>query len=267
MQPFEGCRLRIDRAKAHYTNLSDAWNEIPAEDLYAVRANVNPDGAGVIWLSRPKPFPKLFALQCGEMLYQLRSALDGAVYKAAVLETGKDPPPDEQNLEFPIFGGSRDYRKKSPRMLGPLADYQRRIIESVQPYRAKNLTPSEFAKDINRNIGILHDWARKDRHRRLHMLGGYVLSVNPAIACPPGVTVANIDIIKSGFLEDDSIIARFRLVGYERGMEIKTNPYLQTQISINEIPLPCCDEDTFGYRAMNMINAVYSIVVALENSF
>jgi hypothetical protein len=63
MQPFEGCRLRIERAKTHYTSLSDAWNEIPTEDLYAVRANVKPDGAGIIWLSRPQPFPKVFALE------------------------------------------------------------------------------------------------------------------------------------------------------------------------------------------------------------
>jgi hypothetical protein len=147
-------------------------------------------------------------------------------------------------------------------MLGPLADPQRRIIESVQPYRAKNLTPSELAKDINRCIGILHDWARKDRHRRLHMVGGYVLSVNPAIACPPGVSVAGTEIIKSGFLEDESIIARFRLIGFEKGMEVKTNPYLQTQIAINEIPPACCDEDTFGYRAMNMINAIERMYLA-----
>jgi hypothetical protein len=267
MQPFEGCRLRIERAKAHYASLSEAWNKIPAEDLYTVRSNVNPDGTGVIRLTQPKPIPQALALQFGEMLYQLRAALDGAIYTAAVLETRNDPPPNERNLEFPIFNDPVRYAKCSPRMLGPIADLQRRIIESVQPYRVKQLTPNELARDINRNIGILNDWARKDRHRRLHIIGGYVLDARPQISHPSGVTVATMEVIKSGFLEDDNVIAKFRLTGYIRGMEVKANPYLQTQRAINESPLACCDEDTFGYRAMNILNAVYSVVAALENSF
>src|ERR1700722_3631307 len=267
MKPFEACRFRVERAKAHYVILSELWNKIPAEDLYAVGANVNTDGAGVIRLTRTKPLSQVFALQFGEMVHQLRAALDGAIYTAAVLETGNDPPPNEQDLEFPIFNDPIRYGKRSPDMLGPLADVQQRIIESVQPYRVKNLTPSEVATDINRNVGILNDWARKDRHRRLHMIGGYVLDVRPVIDCPPEVTVAAMEVVNSGFLEDDNIIARFRLAGYVPGMEVKTNPYLRTQIAINEVPAPCCEEDTFGYRAMNILNAVHSIVCALENSF
>src|ERR1700722_14400522 len=92
MKPFEACRFRVERAKAHYVILSELWNKIPAEDLYAVGANVNTDGAGVIRLTRTKPLSQVFALQFGEMLYQLRAALDGAIYTAAVLETGNDPP-------------------------------------------------------------------------------------------------------------------------------------------------------------------------------
>jgi|HubBroStandDraft_6_1064221.scaffolds.fasta_scaffold181729_2 hypothetical protein len=267
MRPFQGCRDRIERAKSHYAILSEEWNKIPAEDLYSVRANVNHDGTGVIRVTRPQPLPPIFALQVGEMLYQLRAALDGAIYTAAILETGNDPPPNEQNLEFPIFADATRYSKRSADMLGPLANHRKAIIESVQPYHVKSLDSCELAKDINRNIGILNDWARKDRHRRLHMIGGYVLDARPQISCPASVTVAEMKVIKSDFLETENVIARFRLIGYGHGMEVKVNPYLQTQIAINEIPPACCDEDTFGYRAMNILNAVYSIIIALENSF
>src|ERR1039458_6918719 len=95
---FEGCRFRIERAEAHCKALAKAWNEISAEDLYTVNAKVNPDGKGSIRLTRPKPFPSVFALQVGEMLYQLRAALDGAIYQAAILDSGQDPPVLRKNL-------------------------------------------------------------------------------------------------------------------------------------------------------------------------
>src|ERR1019366_4764431 len=56
---FEGSRLRIERAHAHGKALAQAWNEIPAEDLYTVSAKVNTNGKGSIRLTRPKPSPPI----------------------------------------------------------------------------------------------------------------------------------------------------------------------------------------------------------------
>jgi hypothetical protein len=61
------------------------------------------------------------ALDLGEFLYQLRAALDACIHQAAILESGKDPHPDEKALEFPICVSSEEF-KNSGWKIRPLAD-------------------------------------------------------------------------------------------------------------------------------------------------
>ena|SRR5579859_5205799 len=101
---FESCRQRIRRAKAHREAIRDLWNEGAAEeDLYSVRVSVKDDGAGSIWL---KPnfgadFADAISLELGEMLYQLRAALDSCIYASRIRETGKNPPPTKISSNSP----------------------------------------------------------------------------------------------------------------------------------------------------------------------
>jgi hypothetical protein len=264
---FEGCRLRVDRAHANGKALANAWNEIPAEDLYTVRVQVNPDGTGSFRLTRPKPVPTIFALQLGEMLYQLRAALDAAVYKAAVLDTGQDPPPSEQNLEFPIFHSPSVYAKKSALKIKPLALKRQKLIEAVQPYNMPDLKPEQMVFNGHISLGILNDWARKDRHRRLHIVGSWVSKANPQILCPPGVQVASLELVHSGFLEDDNEIATFQLLGRWRGMGIKATANLATEVAVNEAPPPCAPNDNLGNRLAGILAAVSHVIAMLEESF
>ncbi len=264
---FEGCRLRIERAHAHGTALAQAWNEIPAEDLYTVSAKMNSDGTGSFRLTRPKPVPAIFSLQLGEVLYHLRSALDAAIYQAAVLDSGKNPPPDEHQLEFPIFPKRRDYIKKAALKIAPLAKERRDIIESVQLHNAPKLPPEERVFNGHRNLVILNDWARKDRHRRLHIVGSWVSRANPQILCPPDVKVSSLKLVHSGFLEDDNVVATFRLTGRWRGVEVKANANLATQVAINEAPPPCAPNDNLGNRLAGMLAAVSHVVKMFEDSF
>jgi hypothetical protein len=50
-------------------------------------------------------------------------------------------------------------------------------------------------------------------------------------------------------------------------MKMEANPDLMLDIAIDEIPPPCANNDTFGQRITEMINAVYSVVAAIEDSF
>src|SRR5438552_72455 len=137
MRPFEGCRERVKRAQAHRDALAEAWNTSIRNDHYSVSARMEHDGTGRI-IVRPK-FPSLpasFSLEFGEMVYQLRAALDGCVYEAAIIETGKNPPPDENNLEFPVCDSPERFKgNKATRNIAPLPQDCRDFIESVQPYK------------------------------------------------------------------------------------------------------------------------------------
>src|SRR5207253_1500170 len=132
-------------------------------------------------------------------------------------------PPDERSLEFPICSTPGDFRK-SARKIRPLAKQRVAIIESVQPCNAPQLSPDDLPFNFNRILEILNDWARKDRHRRLHVTGSWYVGAAPIFKVPPGVSIANIQLTSTGFLEHENVIAIFDVKGHTEGMGVYANP-------------------------------------------
>jgi len=264
---FEGCRQRIRRAKSHSESVAKMWNDNVAEEgFYSARVCMNDDGTGSI---RVDPiygleFLDTISLQFGEMLYQLRAALDSCIYGARVCETRQNPPPDENKLEFPICKSRAEYNAFDK---APLADERRTILEAVQPYNVPKLAPEDMVFNFNRTLEILNDWARKDRHRRLHMLGSWASNASPKIRCPKGTTLSYIRINDAGFLEHKNEIATFQLIGFREGMEVQANPDIAIDIAVDEIPPPCADNDTLGNRVLAMLKATECIVSTIEDTF
>ncbi len=264
---FEGCRQRIRRAEAHSETLAKLWNDNATEEgFYSVRVCMYEDGTGSIRLDPIYgwEFLNIASLELGEMLYQLRAALDSCIYSARIRETGQNPPPDEDKLEFPICKKRADFKAFNR---APLADKRRDILESVQPYKIPKLVPEEMVFNFNRTLAILNDWARKDRHRRLHMVGSWASNASPKIRCPEGTTLSYIRINGAGFLEHKNEIATFGLIGYREGMEVQANPDVAIDIAVDEIPPPCADNDTLGNRIRAMLMATKFIVSAMEDTF
>ena len=79
---FEGCRQRIRRAKAHREAIAKMWNDsVTTEDFYSVGVRVEDDGTGSVWIEPVYgwEFTLAISLELGEMLYQLRAALDSCL--------------------------------------------------------------------------------------------------------------------------------------------------------------------------------------------
>src|ERR1700733_11113964 len=112
--------MRLERAEQHGKAMSDAWNAIPAEKAYGIRAKVNSDGAGRLFVVQLGSIPEEVSLLFGEMLYQMRSALDACIYQGAIYATGQDPPPDENSTEFPITNDPKEFPKLAKRRLSSL---------------------------------------------------------------------------------------------------------------------------------------------------
>lgn len=254
MSLFEGCWDRIDRAEAHLKAIRETWNSLRNEDLYSFGVNVNRDGTGAIYFVPVDALPKGLSLQLGEFLYHLRAALDGCVYAAAVSVHG-NPPPNEEGLEFPICARSSDYHRGT-RKIDPLPEKCRTFIETIQPYNAPDLPPMGRVFNFNRTLRILHDWARKDRHRRLHLVGSLASSGDPLIDLPDGVVLKSIDVRIPSLLDHEAEIASFVLKGYQVGMEIKANPNIFVDIAVNEIPEPSAPNDTLANRMIAMVETV-----------
>lgn len=258
---FNDCRSRIARAEAHRDALRASWNSMIEDKSFEPVVNVDRDGRGCIRvLPSEDAVLDHFAFEFGEFLYQLRAALDGSIYAAAVYQTGQNPPPDQEKLQFPIYD-SREQFQRAERCIKPLSDKCKAFIESVQPYNA-----SEYPHDnANRTLGILNDWARKDRHRKLHLIGTWASDASPKLWVPAGCSVSTLETIPDGFLDDEGIIAKFTLTGYTDEMKIQANPDLMLDIAIDEPPPPCADDDMLPDRIEAMLFHTKRAVGFLEN--
>lgn len=264
---FQGCRDRIAQAETHSRAMADMWNALLEDELYSAALQMEDDGTGHLRVGHGyDSLPQAFALELGELLYQLRAALDSCVYAAAILESGQEPPPDHEHLEFPVVESVTDFRKAAWK-IRPLTDARRTIIESVQPYNVPDIEPELMVFNFNRALRILNDWGRKDRHRKLHVVGSWASDANPKVDLPDGCDLEYMFVTTDGLLEHDGLIATFKLSGYVPGMDVKANPDLAIDIAVDEPPEPCADNDTLSNRLRGMIIATKAIVRGVEDSF
>jgi hypothetical protein len=256
---FFDSRERVARAYTHRKVLAETWADFLTDEPYAPIVDVQNDGRGTIGVTPTyEPLPTIFSLIIGEILYQLRAALDACIYGAAILDSGRDPPPDAKYLEFP-FCSSRDVFERTTRKIGPLSEQRRAIIESVQSYNAPQVWPYEFCD--NQLLGLLNDLARKDRHRRLQVCGSWASDADPRLRLPEGVVLESMRVYSRVFLEDQSEIAEFRLSGWKPGLEINANPNLAIDIALNEpLPVPFSDSNALNIWCDPMFKAVTSVI-------
>jgi len=264
MGAYDIARSRLRRAISHGERLAQLWNALPTEYLCTPKAKVDLQGYGVLIATNVGGVPEELPLLLGEQLYQLRSALDACIYQATIYGTMQDPPPNEGRLEFPITHDATEWPNLAKRRLSALPKPIQDAIERVQPYNNLSLSSEETVKSVNRSLGILHDLARKDRHRRLHVVGSCSLGLNPQFLLPVGTALEWLEILPASVLENGSVLAKFRLKGYTSGQQISVNPQLKTNFGCTEPPVPCHPTDTFDRRLVEMINAVGSVIAAFE---
>ncbi len=263
---FSGCADRIYRARELRKDLADHWSTFLDDDPYDAWAEVSDDGAGVLTVAqRYDPFPTIFSLRFGEIVYHLRACLDACVYGAAIRDGGREPPPDVQKLAFPICS-TAEFFVNAAGKIGPLAQERRAIIEAVQPYNARESVPDE--QSIHKNLGILNELARRDRHRVLAVIGSREEDIQPKFRIKLPARVVEIRVIDTVlFLEDNAEVAHFRVEGWKPGMKIDANPNLSIDIALNEPGIGDGRPMLIGPLTHSLIEAVYSVTTAIEDSF
>jgi len=261
---FAKCYARIDRATQHANRLADLWNETALEGLTECSVFVGDDGVGTIHLEPVrKNWPEEMELELGEYLYQLRAALDGAIYASAVEDTASDPPPKASSLEFPICDQKKDWGGQT-RKIALLNEGRRRFIELMQPFEEPNLEPKLRIGNFNRCLRFLNELARIDRHRRLHTFSTYVTGGKPQFRLPDNVSLEVLELNVPGNIADESL-AKFKLSGWQRGMKLSANPNVDLELSLEEMEAPCWPNDGLPNRLKSIVRTVRMIIAALEN--
>ncbi len=174
MEPFASALVKIARAEKHIESLKSEITAFLAEENYEVRQNFDTEtGRKTAIFHVLREVPIGWAVIFGEILHNLRSALDHIITDLTVSESGH---PLEQT-EFPIFEDEVAFfalRTKGSHSGQPTPNSGSFRIRGVSPAaRAviQSLQPFEFAKVgkissllILRNLNII------DKHRTLNIV-------------------------------------------------------------------------------------------------
>lgn len=257
---------RIDRAIAHGKAFKTEWERVVNPESYTTSISVNSDWTHGTLKAITNVVPEDdMALELGEFFYQLRAALDAAVYQVAVMEQGCEPPANENRVEFPICHAPKVF-DRNPINTDPFPQDARDWLETIQPYNTAKTAATDYST-LNRRLEILHNCARKDRHRRLHIVAAVPTAFDWqfTITGPGRITFTNP--LQANFLEDECIFLEFGIEGVlaARTTNIKLESAISIEVFLDEVPIP--SGSNLGTELAWIVKAVEFIIRYFESGY
>lgn len=225
---FEGAHDRIDRAHAHRAELGRTWNSYLEDEPFDFGLKVDDEGNAELWAEVVHAAPRECGVIVGEWLYNLRTALDYALYGLAIADSGQVPPPSADKIQFPICMSADQFRRQEYR-LADLTEEHRLRLDEVQPYRSP-------AGPRAHPLFWLNELARLDRHRAISVVGAAVAEANPVVHAPNSTAVFFEDVDPRVYLEESAVLARFKVTPYRPGDKVEANPQAGIDMEIEGFP-------------------------------
>lgn len=238
MQLFPDSVKRLNRAVSHYNAAYAELVKFVQPDAHEVIVEIDESGTRSIAKTRlPGPPENEVALELGEFFYQLRAALDSLIYQTSIYSEGVDPPSNKNRVEFPICIDKEKFNS-NPVNSSPFPHELRDWIFSIQPYVTRNIHNPNHK--LGHYLEILHDCARIDRHRRLHLVGTASFDVGVEFETSPEITISEIERVDGNVLESEAIFLTFRIEGMRPGKEykIRLKSSFELHITIENLPVP-----------------------------
>lgn len=184
LSPLDGCRAKIARAGDHLETLKHETARFTEENPWGLIVEADPESNGQLILLRslrrpPADPPMRLSIIAGDVLHNLRSALDHLVWQLVILDGGA---PGRVN-QFPIFDTPEGFKQRGHRYLAGVTPDHRNRIEAYQPYKGRD----GFL--LLRALATLND---VDKHQVVHAARQYGLTGPGTITFSPNVRRATI---------------------------------------------------------------------------
>ena len=162
MTNFEGINAKIRRAGDQTSSLKDDMEKFCADIRQSIVHEFSQDADEQVWVFRDATptVPIEWSVRLGEILYNLRSALDHLVWQL-VLANGQNP---GRHNAFPIVNKPCDWQGATSQLKGVTLRVQA-MIERLQPYTGGR----DFPFDVWA-FWTLHSLCNIDKHRYLHLV-------------------------------------------------------------------------------------------------
>jgi hypothetical protein len=235
MRRFEDSWKRIDRAMIHGKAFTAECEGLIDPKSYKTGVEHKGDGTFVVVVRASQLPEHNVAIELGELFYQLRAALDALIFKATETESFPNAPASEDRIEFPIYPADNGKFESSAVYKGPLPKELKDWLKAIQPYNAAK-SSNPWVVEVGRRLGLLHDCARKDRHRRLHVIAAVPTAMQWSFNVSNGA-ITHERQLNADFLKHQTEFLEFQATGWEReDFEINLASRLTLEISIGEMP-------------------------------
>lgn len=198
---LSGVRLKLQRAKDQIEGLQADTLAFVDTHPYTAGLHFDRDVRELTFSVQVKKLPPpIWGVRIGEIIHNLRSALDHVVWELVVLKTG-GPPKTKQN-QFPVFETEPGFNDRGVgKFLADVGAEAIDLIRSEQPFRTGEnaLSPLWHLKELS----------DVDKHRTLHVTGSLVKTFNakmPPLLYP--VTINELDVRTSGPIQNEAVLWR-----------------------------------------------------------
>jgi hypothetical protein len=176
----------MERASEHAKDLKAEIKAFLETDPYELVHEFDPDAfpdgppgtlrrRGIhLYRVNAAPVPDRISILAGDVLKDLRSALDYVAWQLA-LAVSDDPP---ATTAFPIFASEKAYKRDRKRYIGGIDQAIHADFEAVQPYHAGD-------EATKHPLWVLHRMANDDKHRVPHIVAS--LPTGIGFERPPGL--------------------------------------------------------------------------------
>jgi hypothetical protein len=163
---LEGVKAKVDRAKLHLDKLDAALGAFIRRNPYEVGTRRDPQTRRLIYyLVSVRAVPPEISVIAGEVLQNLRSALDHLAYQFVLVGTGESGP--FTNVYFPIFDSATKYKAGKLGQIKGMRQDAIDAIDTIKPYKGGNDT-----------LWRLHRLNIVDKHRLLVTVGSRMRSLD-----------------------------------------------------------------------------------------
>lgn len=159
-------RLKIERANQHIDELKSAIIAFKNSDPYKISAKHDPQSRKLIYyLVDVQPVPLEIACIAGDVLHNLRCALDHLAYR--LFRVGAGDTADAKHVYFPIFDDAAKYQAGVQGKVHGMRQDAIDAIDAIKPYKGGNDT-----------LWRLHRLNSVDKHRLLITVGAAFSAMN-----------------------------------------------------------------------------------------
>lgn len=230
MHPLDGARLKVQRSLEHETALHHAISAFLEANPYGATFEHNAaSGEQIVRIQISDVQPPLeWSILLGEVLHNLRSALDHVVWQL-ILHDGGQPRPKVSG--FPVYTDEPSYRRSGrgggQQMIDGIKGPGRSIIDGAQPF-------AEGQRAKLTALYMLNELWNIDKHRTLHLMRMMSDVAHVSLGAASGLRIESQELRAAGPIEDGAEIARLRLVATQQQAMLALNAEIRQDIVFDE---------------------------------